>query len=345
MAGANVYTLIVSRLSIALIATLASSASTAEFREVPPLPQAAIPMAAAPGFSLSSRGIDLASLLAAIPPPAPEAAAPQDTLAAITALAAKFSDPATGAPRDPAQPLESFWTATARVNPGDLVDIPRPRQESVIIAVVQTALSTPTGRRVLSATQRLTNKEGRRVPVELRPLGKNYGEYDYLKRVLYINKDLARDDIKEAAATLVHELVHVLQHERHIPAESLEMELEAHIVTLQMLAEMGIKPRPGTFSAAALQKIRESPAAYVAWMETQLPSKYKLSGADFGDLAEDLEQEADEAEGPMAEAVERDLAIVRSPSGRKRCLAFAAHVKKLLARFHAAQVGPKNSTD
>lgn len=371
----KVYTLAVRSALLLSTYLVAVPARSAELKEFPAAKPAAITPAAVPVLPVlpaltAVPGLDAALALPDAPPI--EAALPGATLSNIANLIAAISSPfpEAAAPREPGPALESFWTggfkAAVPAGADGVLSAQKPRQLQALEAVVAKAWEAPTGRRVLRAAKRLADKKGA-VPAELRELGKNYGEYDYLEQALYINKELAASDVREAAAALVHELTHVLQHARGVPAESLEMELEAHVVTLQVLAELGVRPGGKSFSAAALRELKKSPAAYIAWMENQLPGKLKLIGADFDELAESLEQEADEVEERIAQlgeklsekpdsalllrrlereqgrakAVARDLAIVRSPAGRRRCLAFAEHVRKVLSRFHAAQVGPK----
>jgi len=333
-----------------IVAFSAAGLNAAEMREVPRLPDAGLsPLVAPQTSSIRLELVPLLQSLATIPTLAPAREAPIEAgdFVQLSGLAASLSSPKAGV--EPGALLGSFWEGVQPVAPGEILEVVKPRQAATVADVVRTAWESPTARGVLRAAEKLAKRSGARVPVVLRPLGNNYGEYDYVDRILYINRDLAASDIKEAAATLVHELVHVLQHTRNIPGESLEMELEAHVITLRVLDELGVAERDrGGFSIAAAKSLRESPEAYVKWMAGQLPGKVLLAGADFDQLADDLEAEADElqeridrlkspaakarAEAQLA-AVHRDLDIVRSPDGQKRCRAFAQHVKRILADF------------
>jgi hypothetical protein len=215
---------------IAALLSLAAPLLAADFREAPKLPELALPLRAEatlrPELATPPIGVgplELAPLiqsLAQIPVIAPPAGAPPraDALFQLDALTA-----ALNAPNPPtAGLLEAFFAGRRLAAPDGIVETPKARQAATVADVIDAAWESPTGREVLRKAERLARKSGARVPVVLKPLGNNYGEYDYVERVLYLNKDVAARDIKEAAATLVHELVHVLQHTRNIPAESLE---------------------------------------------------------------------------------------------------------------------------
>ncbi len=335
---------------------VAARISAADFHDVPKMPDlgAVLPLNSPIQQQPPLRSLELAPLLqslASIPiaQPAPGAPPRIESFLQLDALTAAVNSPAPGAP-DPAITLQTFWTGQLSAGaPGDFLETPKARQAATVAEVVAAAWESPTAREVLRKAERLARQSGERVPVVLRPLGNNYGEYDYIDRVLYLNSEVAARDIKEAAATLVHELVHVLQHTRNIPAESLEMELEAHVITLKVLDELGVARKDrGGFSNAAERELRKGPDAYAAWMSSQLPDKILLAGADFDELAGEMEQEIDELQerldrlkSPKAlarakaqlAAAERDLAIIRSPAGQKRCKDFAAHVKRIVSEF------------
>lgn len=250
--------------------------------------------------------------------------------------------------------LTAFWQGAAPRG-GDAVAAPaelppylavsRAADREFIAATAQAASASPAGRAVLKRMERLAESRGRPVKVVVRDLKGNWGQYDYVRDVLEIHSRF-RDDPLLAAPTLVHELLHILQHAEGVPAESLEMELEAHLVTVEVMDELGIEAGSDTFSAAARRELARSPEAYVEWLKGQLPGKLLLIGSDFETLEEEMEAEVDELRDklerkPGARARERldwalhDLNAVTSKEGRRRYRAFAERVAAGMRRAHA----------
>jgi exonuclease VII small subunit len=228
-------------------------------------------------------------------------------------------------------------------------------------SIVAAAQASPSGRKILQSALALTRKQGRPIQVRFHGLKGNLGEYDYFEHVLYLNHSYADGDARLAAATLVHELLHILQHAEGVPSEALEMELEAHVVTLQVLHDLGVPAdREGSFSAAAERKLRRSPEAFEEWMAGQLPGKLRLNKgvaaavADLeqerGEIEESIEdlEEADanggtaQAKGRLAKAqqnlaaVRADIKALKSPSGRTAYRKLAARTQALMKSYHRA---------
>lgn len=187
------------------------------------------------------------------------------------------------------------------------------------------------------------------IRVNVRDLKNNWGEYDYIRDVLEINSKF-RSDPRLAAPTLAHELLHILQHAEQIPAEALEMELEAHIVTIRVLDELGITNDGGSFTPAARRRLAMGPAEYIAWMKRQFPGKPLLLGSDLEAVREELEEELNDAEAGLGarpsqrarahlDWVAADLELVSSAAGRRSYRAFADRVEKLIAAEHRRLAG------
>lgn len=215
-----------------------------------------------------------------------------------------------------------------------LLTIRRASDAALLGAAMAEARRSPTGRRILARAERALG--GRPLPVQVRDLGRNLGEYDYGAGVLRLDRSHLASDPKQAAATLVHELVHVLQHREGIPAEALEMELEAHIVSMTVSKELGI-PLNG-FEAAAAKALAKGPKAYADWMAGQLPGKVRLLDSDLASVTEQLEWEVDDLENASRVSAERldwarsDLALLKSRKGRAAYRAFAARVLRLIEK-------------
>lgn len=244
------------------------------------------------------------------------AVAPQDAFSAERALGTLFEAGRKDAPSVPAPIL-----AIRRASDAALLD-----------AALAEARRSKTGRRVLARAEKAMG--GRPLPLQVRDLRGNLGEYDYMAGVLRLDRAHLENDPKQAAATLVHELVHVLQHREGVPAEALEMELEAHLVSMAVSGELGI-PLNG-FEAAAAKALAKGPKAYADWMAGQLPGKVRLLDSTMARAAEHLEAEVDDIENApriSAERLEwarRDLALLRSRKGRAAYRALADRVLKLI---------------
>jgi hypothetical protein len=304
-------------------------------------------------------------LQAAVPlvQPLAPAAAPS-SLAGLRALEEALPE---GQDADPGPAIDSFWDASGQTAAGAVfpegesgvqafLASPRAGDKALVADMTAAARLSPTGRRVLDAAFGLVRARGEPVQVRLKDLKGNLGTYDYIHRVLYIDRGLARKAPRAAAVTLVHELVHILQHAEGLPAEALEMELEAHIVTLKVMAELGIPLAPRSFSAAAARELAKSPQAFESWLAGQLPTKLRLNeglGAALASLreeAEELEDELSELEDSSSRsprlkrkaanlrellaAVKSDIKRLRSRSGKEAYRNLSVRVRALMERYH-----------
>ena len=199
------------------------------------------------------------------------------------------------------------------------------------------------------------------MPVEFRSMGRDLAEFDYIHGVILISRKVRREDLGNAAATLVHELLHVLQHAQGIPAEALEMELEAHVLTLDVMRELGVPLEQDRFSKEAHRRLLKSPEEFIGWLHGQLPSKIRLLKSSVEDCETDLEDQAEYAEeridalrdkleaapadprlkARLAEAeglrdwIQSDRDLLAGPEGRQRYRNFARRVMAVLERYHA----------
>lgn len=300
----------------------------------------------APGLSPILPVLPAAAVPIQLPRAVPAPAAAPTAFAVLSQASAQLAAPKGAAPQavlsrvfEGARAAEASADApsVSFLAPASRADAPR------IAAVVAEARRSKTGRRVLERAERLLAKKPLRV--EVHDLKGDYGAYDYAKDVLILDRaHLA--DAGMSAATLVHELLHVLQHQMGVPAEALEMELEAHLVTFDVLRELGVPVPKGGFSEAALAALAKGPRAYVDWMAGQLPGKTRLAYASLADVQRGLEYEVDELEDQADSAADsrragvltrlawaqRDLALVRSKKGAAAYRAFTRRVLALVAR-------------
>ncbi len=302
---------------------------------VPALPRSSIPAYSGPALVLSA-------------PAAPAALIPGLALGAPSLN--RFWDGVPAAP-EPAAPVALAPLAAGLDDgPADLgpsapwLVLSDPRHQAALERALDVARATRAGRKALAEAGKILAAAGRELPVDVRPLGRNFGEYDYVERRMNLHEGLFRRGREtELAGTIVHELIHVVQHAQGVPSNALEMELEAHLEDLDMLAELGLEPRPGTFARQAWDALREGPEAFTRMIQAAVPGTVHLGEQDFDDIEEQLEQDLEEqsrkqgsAAAGLARAIENDLDLLRTPEGRASYKAFSRRVKALLKR-RAAQ--------
>ena len=204
------------------------------------------------------------------------------------------------------------------------------------------ARSTRAGRRALDAAERTLAAEGRALPVLVLDLGRNHGEYDYLQKNMRLHSALFRKGREaELAGTIVHELTHVVQHGQGVPSNALEMEIEAHLQDLEMLAELGVTPRKGTFARQSLELLAQGPDKFIELLQAAVPGSPFLGESSLAEIEEQLEEDlaaqrrlakrSKTAAGLVA-VIERDLARIRSAEGASAYRAFSKRVLALLHR-------------
>lgn len=207
---------------------------------------------------------------------------------------------------------------------------------------VALARSTRSGRRALDEAEKILAAEGRTLPVLVLGLGRNYGEYDYLARNMRLHSALFKKGREaDLAGTLVHELTHVAQHGRGVPANALEMEIEAHLQDLDMMAELGLKPPKGTFARQALDFLAQGPDKFVELLQAAVPGTIFLGGSSLEDVIDQLEEDLaaqrklakrSKSAAGLIPVIERDLARLRSAEGAETYRAFSRRVLALLKR-------------
>ncbi|HAZ07140.1 MAG TPA: hypothetical protein DCZ01_01150 [Elusimicrobia bacterium] len=250
----------------------------------------------------------------------------------------------------PATPVPlSFEPQSAladRGRPAPWLSVRDPNLARALDAAVDLARGTALGRRTFAAAQEAVAAQGGVLVVAVRDLGKNNGEFDYLAGRLSLNRALfAPGREVTLAGTLVHELLHVVQHAAGLPSYALELELEAHLQDLEMLAELGLTPPPDTFARQTLDALAQSPAAFVELIQAAVPGSPYLGEDSLDEVIDWLEEDLESARerGPssarLARSIEADLENLRTEAGAAAYLAFSRRVRALLARRCAAAKG------
>lgn len=215
-----------------------------------------------------------------------------------------------------------------------------PKAAAALDRALDLARSTKAGRRALDEAERILGEQGRTLSVTVSDLGRNYGEYDYVAKTMSLHKDLFKKGREaDLAGTVVHELTHVVQHAQGVPGNALEMEIEAHLVDLGMLEELGLTPRPRTFAAQLHAALRQGPKEFIALLQMAVPGTVFLGESNFEDIGEQLESDLDDqnakkskAAKGLAKSIEADLDLLRTPEGRASYKAFSKRVLALLKR-------------
>lgn len=245
----------------------------------------------------------------------------------------------------PAGPLSvdfdgSGSRADEPVSPSDLssyLDVGAEHAEALDQAA-ELAGQTKVGRRILWEAAKLLRDA--RLPVDVLDLGRNHGEYDYLDKRLRLHRKLMRPESRaQLAATLIHELRHVLQHAEGVPAEALEMEIEAHLDDLAFMRELGVAPPPKTFARQSAEALKKGAEDFVTLLEAALGERPRLAAMTWEKIEADLLEQLKQAKRGKSErkkklvaAIERDLELIRSKEGRAAYRAFSQRVEARLRR-------------
>ena len=327
----------------------------------------AIPSLSAPTPRLNAAPISLPLTLSL--PPTPIALAPLPVAAAAegpvpSSPVSELSRAARPQDEDRAPSLNHFWDGVAfgpafddapgnaafAFDPGSesggkarsapWLSVRDPRLARALDAAVDLARGTSVGRRAFAAAEKAVAASGGVLTVDIRDLGRNYGEFDYLEGRLRLHRALFTPGREgELAGTLVHELLHVAQHAAGLPSYALELEIEAHLQDLELMSELGLTPPPHTFARQSLEALAKSPAAFVRLLQMAVPGSPYLGETSLDDVIDQLEQDLDaanERHGPraarLARSIEADLDRLRTEEGAAAYRAFSRRVRALLAR-------------
>ena len=217
-----------------------------------------------------------------------------------------------------------------------------PKAAAALDRALDLASTTKAGRKALDEAEKILFAQGRVLPVLVQSLGRNFGEYDYVAKKMSLHKDLFLPGREaDLAGTVVHELTHVVQHTQGVPGNALEMEIEAHLQDLQMLQELGLEPPPHTFARQLYVALRKGPAEFIALIQAAVPGTVFLGDASFEDIDEQMEQDLEDqnklakhskSAAGLARAIEADMDLLRTPTGRASYKAFSKRVLALLKR-------------
>ncbi|MEK7745007.1 MAG: hypothetical protein AAB578_11540, partial [Elusimicrobiota bacterium] len=180
---------------------------------------------------------------------------------ASAALAATFDGSGIETPAQDASPVQA---AAAELPP--YLAVADAEDRRWIQAAVSAATRSRTARRVLAQVSAMSKAQGRPVMIEFADLRANNGEYVYDWGMLRMGLSYKKLAPELSAPVFIHELLHAVQRFNRLPTDAVEMELEAHVVTIQVARELGIRFKKGEFSREAEYLLRESPEAFMGYV-------------------------------------------------------------------------------
>lgn len=337
---------------------VAVPSSAASSRAVPSVPNSVLPANSPPFNALSSPSLSpsltlapaliptRALALAAATPDVPEIPEPARNVRSLNsfwdglgiALPELEEAPSVSVPL--AAPADGGIGAPDRLAPW--LETGNAKVAAALDRAVEVARTTRAGRRALDAAEAALASLGRTLPVLVLDLGRNHGEYDYLENNVRLHSGLFKKGREaELAGTLVHELVHVVQHAKGAPSNALEMEIEAHLTDLEMLAELGVEPREGTFARQALDYLAQGPEKFIQLIQAAIPGAIFLGDSSLEEIEEQLEEDLatyrkrakrSKTAAALVPVIERDLARLQSDEGAASYRAFSKRVLALLKR-------------
>ena len=275
---------------------------------------------------------------------------------ALKTLAAPLDGPAfpANASEEPPRSSNSFWSGFTYDVPSETdalgadadgagsaapwLSLKDRRLAAALDRAVELARTTAAGRRALDAAENALAATGETLPVDVKDLGRNWGEFDYLDGRLRLHRRLFEKGREaELAGTLAHELLHVAQHAAGLPSNALELEIEAHLLDLELMAELGLETPPHTFARQLSDALKKGPDAFIELIKAAVPGSPFLGESSFADIKDQIEQDLDtvlERKGARAEKLaailDADLALLKSKKGRAAYKAFSDRVLALL---------------
>lgn len=209
-------------------------------------------------------------------------------------------------------------------------------QTGFLAEVVDIASRSKTGRRVLSDIRKLSIERGRPMILMVGKIASG-AQYAWNSEVITVHVENLEDPWP-TAGMLMHELQHALQFARELPADSLEMEIEAYLVQFRVSEEIGYVAKRGTFEWSALARLRNDVGRFVAWLRSTDGYAETLSiiGAGLSHYERELERRRKNALKAVsnleARAAEKKAAIA--------AMRRAGHPEALIEQYRIDEVEP-----
>ena len=312
----------------------------------PALAAAAAPVAAAPADGPKRPSSDALSSISQAAAPDDDAELPSRSLNVfwdgLGATAAQVDEPLFALPSAAVAP-EAAGSASAKpASAAPWLALEDRKFAASLEAAVKLARGTRAGRKAFAAAEQAL--DGASLPVDVLDLGRNWGEFDYLDGRLRLDRKLfAPGREADLAGTISHELMHVAQHAQGLLSNALELEIEAHLLDLALMDELGLNPPPHTFARQAQEALAKSPKAFIELIQAAVPGSPFLGESSFDDIVEQLEQDLDGLSRKknaralkLAAVVAQDLKTLSSKKGRAAYREFSKRVLAELTRRSAA---------
>lgn len=241
-----------------------------------------------------------------------------DAEAAALAASALFDGATLRRAPETVQPLLPFPEFKQLADPPasglpKFLSVANPEHADWIGSVVREAWRSKTGRRILRDAAMLSAGLGRPITVVVADLRANNGEYVYDWDAVRMGHHYLKKDPAEAAPTLVHELLHVVQKSHILPTDAFEMELEAYGVTFEVMRELAVPFAQGSFYRKAYLKFHGPLDAYVKWLLDEYDNNRSVIGSRLSAYIEELEKARDKSKRKLArldKKIAQALAVV-----------------------------------
>lgn len=201
--------------------------------------------------------------------------------------------------------------------------------------VVNVSQGTRTGAKILAAVEKLSGKIGRPIAVVVAELRANNGEYVYDWDMVRMARSYRKLDPFTAAPIFMHELTHVLQLAERLPVDALEMELEAHLLTLRMIRELNLRPKAGSFEDGANRALRKSAAEFVKYVLASYKDNRALSPGGIKGYIEWLTEKRKKKLRAIARVenkIQKELANIEGMRGQ-------GHPEEAVAAYELDRIG------
>ncbi len=180
------------------------------------------------------------------------------------------------------------------------LSIADPEHKAWLTDVIRIAWGSKTARRVLVQAEQLARARGRPISILVSDLRANNGEYVYDWDMVRMGRHYVKRDPVDAAPTLIHELLHVVQKAQILPTDALEMELEAYMVTFEVMRELGVPFEKNSFYKQAYAKFKGPLPEFIDWLAKEYDGNIPLVHSRITTYVAELEKRRDKTKRRIA---------------------------------------------
>ncbi len=209
-----------------------------------------------------------------------------------------------------------------------------PEDAAWLSSVLETAQRSASARVVLADVAALAARRGQPVVVAALPTSEA-GAFDWTDDVVWMRAGLKKKPLPAAAATLIHELRHVVQKEWALPFDAAELELDAYVVDFSVSRELGDKRPMDKYDARANRAFKGGVRSFQRFLQKEYPHDLWL-GRSVDTYAANVQALRAE-EVASAERLRRRLEDKRKVA---RAMERAGYSARSLEAFAAAELRP-----